>query len=67
MNHNGKENFFSKYRGLTEEEYNLEMLYAQKIIHGKLHKIRTNINVIKWLLASMIAVGVVVIVLMMRG
>lgn len=45
-----KQHFFNKYSELSDKNYKLELLWSQKIIHGKLHKIRTNVTFIKWLL-----------------
>ena len=48
MDENGKnkhkQNFFKKYNKITEQEYKLEMLWSQRIIQGKMHRIRVNIT-----------------------
>jgi hypothetical protein len=48
MDQNGKDkhkqNFFKKYNKITELEYKLEMLWSQRIIQGKMHRIRVNIT-----------------------
>jgi len=42
--HHNKQRFFENNRDLSNDDYKLEMLYAQKIIHGKLHRIRSNLT-----------------------
>ncbi len=48
MDQNGKgkhkQKFFKKYDTITDKDYKLEMLWSQRIIQGKLHRIRLNIT-----------------------
>jgi len=49
-----KEKFFEKHKEISEGDFRLELLWSQKIIHGKLHRIRKNLTRIVWI--TMIAV-----------
>ena len=60
MNSNGmdknKKKFFEKYDNISDNNYRLEMLWSQRIIQGKLHRIRKNITRIFWGLIAFVIV-----------
>ena len=60
--HKSKQRFLEKHSDLSNEDYKLEMLYAQKIIHGKLHRIRSNLTKILWLMVILISVSILGII-----
>ena len=53
-----KQKFFEKYNNLNEKDFRLELLWSQKVTHGKLHKIRKNISRIFWTLIALFIVFV---------
>jgi len=61
--HHNKQRFFENNRDLSNDDYKLEMLYAQKIIHGKLHRIRSNLTKILWSIVILIGVCVIAVIL----
>jgi len=60
--HKSKQRFFEKHSDLSNEDYKLEMLYAQKIIHGKLHRIRSNLTKILWSMVVLIGVCILSVI-----
>ncbi|MDX5585348.1 MAG: hypothetical protein QNK20_10590 [Aureibaculum sp.] len=68
MDQNGKgkhkQKFFEKYDTITDKDYKLEMLWSQRIIQGKLHRIRLNITRILWTVAIFIVIGILGIILL---
>ena len=68
MDQNGKDKhkqkFFKKYDTITDKDYKLEMLWSQRIIQGKLHRIRLNITRILWTVAIFIVIGILGIILL---
>ncbi len=68
MDQNGKgkhkQKFFKKYDTITDKDYKLEMLWSQRIIQGKLHRIRLNITRILWTVAIFIVIGILGIILL---
>ena len=61
--HHNKQRFFENNRDLSNDDYKLEMLYAQKIIYGKLHRIRSNLTKILWSIVILIGVCVIAVIL----
>jgi len=63
MDQNGKskhkQNFFEKHDEISDNDYKLEMLWAQKIIHGKLRRIRLNLTRIFWSLVVIIFLTII--------
>ena len=51
-----KQKFFKKYDDLSDQDYRLELLWSQKIIHGKLHRIRKNLTRVNWIVAIFIII-----------
>ena len=51
-----KQKFFEKYDNITDKDYKLEMLWSQRIIQGKLHRIRKNVSRIFWVLIAFVFV-----------
>lgn len=51
-----KQNFFKKYEDLSDQDYRLELLWSQKIIQSKLHRIRKNLTRINWIVATFIII-----------
>ena len=68
MDQNGKgkhkQKFFEKYDTITDKDYKLEMLWSQRIIQGKLHRIRLNITRILWTVAIFIVIGILGVILL---
>lgn len=68
MDQNGKgkhkQKFFKKYDTITDKDYKLEMLWSQRIIQGKLHRIRLNITRTLWTVAIFIVIGILGIILL---
>jgi len=62
MNKN-KEKFFDKYSDLNHENYKLELLWSQKIIHGKLHRIRSNLTKIIWIIVASMVIFIISVLL----
>jgi len=60
MDQNGKgkhkQKFFEKYDTITDKDYKLEILWSQRIIQGKLHRIRKNLTRIFWVLSAFLIV-----------
>ena len=60
MDQNGKgkhkQKFFEKYDSITDKDYKLELLWSQRIIQGKLHRIRKNVSRIFWVLIAFMIV-----------
>ena len=60
MDQNGKgkhkQKFFEKHDNITDKDYKLEMLWSQRIIQGKLHRIRKNVWRIFWVLITFMIV-----------
>ena len=60
MDQNGKgkhkQKFFEKYDKISDKDYRLEMLWSQRIIQGKLHRIRKNVSRIFWVLIAFMIV-----------
>ena len=70
MDQNGKDkhkqNFFKKYNKITEQEYKLEMLWSQRIIQGKMHRIRVNITRLIFVLSLLILISLIGLVLILN-
>ena len=68
MDQNGKgkhkQKFFEKYDTITDKDYKLEMLWSQRIIQGKIHRIRLNITRILWTVAIFIVIGILGVILL---
>ncbi|QCX40129.1 hypothetical protein FF125_17370 [Aureibaculum algae] len=58
--------FNSKRTGITEEQFKLELLYAQQIKIDKLEKIRSNISKIVWVIAIMLILSILGVLLQYR-
>jgi len=61
-----KQNFFEKYDKLNEKDFRLELLWSQKITHGKLHRIRKNLTRIFWVCVTLL-MAFILTVLLFRG
>jgi len=63
MDQNGKSKhklkFFKKYDKISDNDYNLEMLWSQRIIQGKLRRIRLNLTRIFWSLVVLITLSII--------
>ncbi len=70
MDQNGKDkhkqNFFKKYNKITEQEYKLEMLWSQRIIQGKMHRIRVNITRLIFIVSLLIIITLVGLVFILN-
>lgn len=68
MDQNGKskhkQKFFKKYDKISDNDYKLEMLWSQRIIQGKLHRIRLNITRVLWTVAFFIVIMILGIILL---
>jgi len=54
-----KKKFKERYSKLSEQDYKLELLYSQQMTRHKLEKIRANLNIIIWSIATFIIVAIV--------
>jgi hypothetical protein len=67
MNSNGmdknKLKFFEKYDNISDKIYKLEVLWSQRIIQGKLHRIRKNLTRIFWVLVAFLIVFILSVLL----
>jgi hypothetical protein len=63
---NHKQNFFKKYNKITELEYKLEMLWSQRIIQGKMHRIRVNITRLIFVVSLLIIITLVGLLLILN-
>ncbi len=58
-NSHRKKKFMEHYSKLSEQDYKLELLYSQQMTRQKLEKIRANLNVIIWTIATFILVAII--------
>jgi len=67
MNSNGmdknKQKFFKKYDNISDKNYKLEALWSQRIIQGKLHRIRKDLTRIFWILIAFLMVFILSVLL----
>ncbi|QCX40610.1 hypothetical protein FF125_20000 [Aureibaculum algae] len=54
-----KKKFMDHYSKLSEQDYKLEVLYSQQITRQKLEKIRANLSIIIWTMATFIVVAII--------
>lgn len=54
-----KKKFMEHYSKLSEQDYKLELLYSQQMTRQKLEKIRANLNIIIWTIATFILVAII--------
>ena len=54
-----KKKFMDHYSKLSEQDYKLEVLYSQQMTRQKLEKIRANLSIIIWTMATFIVVAII--------
>jgi len=54
-----KKKFMEHYSKLSEQDYKLELLYSQQMTRHKLEKIRANLSIIIWTIATLILVAII--------